>query len=231
MRLSRLAVFFPLFLAACSNPPVLTPPLEYSRLAKINLDVKDLSFVDRGVDAPPPWPIVTDQYRPTVTDALRQWASERLQAVGAVGQAAFVVKNAYIAEQSTPSESGWLTRGQGSKLIAHAEIELDARGNEGYALATTNANHFVSLPDNPDSDERKNAYHSLINGLMQNVDKYLEESIQGHMRNFIVTAPVIGSKLPPLSPVTPPPIPTIIAAPEPEPVSSSDSVVVRQLPD
>ena len=34
----------------CSETPAAPPPLDYGRLDKINLDVKDLDFVDRGND-------------------------------------------------------------------------------------------------------------------------------------------------------------------------------------
>jgi hypothetical protein len=200
MRPTRLAFILPLLLCACSTSTAPVPPLDYAQLGRINLDVKDLSFVDRGVEATPPYPIVSEQFSPTIADAVHTWASSRLQAVGVTGAGSFVVKNAYVAEQGASGDSSWfLSHGQDHKYIGHIEVEFEARGAEGYALATANATRAVSVPDNADSEEKRDAYGALLNGLMQDLNTYLEQAIHEHMQDFIVTAPVIGSKLPPLS--------------------------------
>jgi hypothetical protein len=202
MKSARLVLLASILLSACTTVPEGPPPLDYGKLDKINLDIKDLSFVDRGIDQTPAAPVVTEQFTPTIAEAIHSWASARLQAVGTQGSAAFVVKNAYVVEEGIPSANdSWFERGQTRKYTGHAEIGFDARGNEGYALATANASRSVTLPDDPSDDEKRDAYRALLNGLMQDLNNYLEASIRDHMKDFIITAPVIGSKLPPTAPV------------------------------
>ena len=200
MRLSRLAVLIPFLLCACSstNPPSPVAPLDYAQLEKINLDVKDLSFSDRGVEMPPTSPVINDQFSPTIADALHNWASQRLQAVGISGAANFVVKDAYVTEQGMKDDGSWFEQGPQARYTGHAEVEVNARGAEGYALATANATRSVSLPNNASQDEKRDAYRALLNGLMQDLNNYIDQAIHGHMNEFIVTAPIIGSKIPPM---------------------------------
>ena len=208
MRVSRLAVLIPILLCACSSSPVPVTPLDYAHIDRINLDVRDLTFTDRGIDMPPASPVVNDQFSPTIADGLHEWASQRLQAVGVNGSANFVVKNAYVTEQGM-KDSSWLGGGQSGKYTGHAEVEINARGAEGYALATANATRSVTLSSNADQDEKRDAYHALLNGLMQDLNNYIDQAVRNHMSQFIVTAPIIGSKIPPASPpsVTVTPVP------------------------
>ena len=200
MKLTHLAIIFALLVTACSSDTSSQEPLPYQQLNRISLNVKDLSFVDRGIDHYPATPLLVPPLQPTVTDAVHRWATDRLQAVGNDGLAAFVVKNAYVTEEKIPTDSSWFERKQASKMTAHVEIEFDARNNQSYGLATANAVRSVSVPENPTDGERQDAYNRLIDGLMVDLDKYLDQAIHEHMREFIVTDPVIGSKLPPQSP-------------------------------
>jgi len=203
MRVPRLAVLIPFLLCACSStPPAPVSPLDYAQLDKINLDVRDLTFTDRGIDMPPSSPVINDQFSPTIADSLHNWASQRLQAVGIAGSANIVVKNAYVTEQGMKSDSDWFERGQTARYTGHADVEIEARGAEGYALATANATRSVTLPNNADQDEKRDAYRALLNGLMQDLNNYIDQAIHSHMSEFIVTAPIIGSKIPPVG--TPP---------------------------
>jgi len=195
MRISRLAVLLALFISSCASPAPAPAPLDYPQLGKISLDVKDLTFVDRGIEQMPAAPVVKN-LQPSVADALHIWASQRLQAVGGDGIAAFVVKNAYVTEEALPAESSWFQRPQTGKLTGHVEIEFDARGKQGYALATANAARSVTLSENPSDGEKQDAYNTLLSGMMQDLDKYLDQAIHDHMKDFIVNDPVIGSRLP-----------------------------------
>ena len=143
MRISRLAVFFTLLIVSCASPEPPPAALDYPQLGKINLDVKDLTFVDRGIDQLPASPTVKG-LQPSIADALHIWASQRLQATGNDGVAAFVVKNAYVTQEALSADSSWFERQQTSKLTGHVEIEFDARGKQGYALATANAVRTVT---------------------------------------------------------------------------------------
>ena len=58
--------------------------------------------------------------------------------------------------------------------------------SDSYALASAEASRWVSLPEDPSTAERKEAYYSLLNSLMRDLGKNLESSIQAHMQDFVL---------------------------------------------
>jgi hypothetical protein len=184
------AFAFLAFLSACSSEPV-TAPQQYSLPPKINIDVQTITFADRSGAQPMDSPYTNNHFTPTISDAIRQWAGDRLQATGTEGQAAIIIKEASLTQQAIPHDSSWLTREQTSKYSAHAEVQVEARGREGYAVASAQASRFVTLPDNPNEIEKQKAYFDVLNGLMRDLGTNIESAMREHLHDFIVTAPVI----------------------------------------
>ena len=130
----------PLLLCACTNPPAPVPPLDKASWSEINLDVKDLDFVDRGIDQQPTAPVVTDQFSPTIAEAIHSWASQQFTGrrhcrLGRL----YHVENAYVTEVGPPGSDV-------HKYTGHVEVGFEARGHEGEALAAANATRTVTLP-------------------------------------------------------------------------------------
>jgi hypothetical protein len=195
-------------LAACSTDNNLPPPrTDYGLPPKISMDVQSINLVDRNPIQSVSSPYNSNHFQPTIDEAIRQWAKDRLQAVGPVGQAVVIIKDASLNQESVPHDTDWFTRQQGSKYIAHAEVELEAKGHEGYALATAQANRFETLPDNPTEAERQAAYYKILNELMKDLGQNLEASIQTHMRDFLVSAPVLAPSMAPISTPVAMPVP------------------------
>ncbi len=159
--------------------------------SKINLDVLSIVVLDRSNAMLGPSPYTTNNFQPTITNAIRQWASEKLVAVGTTGQAIFVIKDASLKSEAIPYHDSWFTREQTSKYVGHAEIELDVTGHEGHGMVTTAATQFETLPETPSSIERQNAYTKLLNGLMHDLGNNVRGGIHDHINNFVITAPVI----------------------------------------
>jgi hypothetical protein len=196
---------FLLLLSACAADQTVQAPVNYNLPAKITLDVQSINLVDRNPIQPASSPYNSNHFQPTIDDAIRQWAKDRLQAVGATGQAVVIIKDASLTQQSLAHDTDWFTRQQGNKYIAHAEVELEAKGHEGYALASAQASRFETLADNPTESERQTAYYNILNGLMKDLGQNLEASIQTHMRDFVVTAPILApSSMPVVAPASQP---------------------------
>jgi len=195
-------------LTACTADQPAPAPANYILPPKITLDVQLINLVDRNPIQSAGSPYNSNNFQPTIDEAIRQWAKDRLQAIGQRGQAVVIIKDASLTQQSIPHDTDWFTRQQGSKYVAHAEVEIEAKGAEGYALASAQASRFETLPDNPTEAERQAAYFNLLNGLMKDLGQNLEASIQAHMHDFVVTAPIFGS--PTLQPVSTP-----VASPAP----------------
>jgi hypothetical protein len=183
------------FLSACSTEPTTQPQGQYGLPPKINIDVQTITFADRSGAQPMDSPYNTSHFQPTIADAIRQWAGDRLQATGAEGQLAVIVKDATLAQQAIAHEDDWLTRPQASKYAAHAEVEVEVRGREGYGVATAQASRFETLPEHANDIEKQKAYFNVLNGLMRDLGTNIEAAIQAHLRDFIVTAPVFENGL------------------------------------
>jgi hypothetical protein len=183
-------------LAACAfeqTPPPVT--LNRTLFPKIVMDVKTISLTDRSGLQPSDSPYVGNKFSPTITEAVKQWATDRLQANGQTGQAILVIKKAALTTESLPVKDGvegWFTREQSVKYVGRVDVTIEANGKSGYAVADAIASRAVSLPENPTEIEKQNAYMTLLNGLMKDLSENLESGIHAHMASFITTAPVYG---------------------------------------
>ena len=188
-----LALVLSSVLAGCADEPP-APVANYSLPPRINLDVQSISLTDRSMPQPASSPYNSNDFQPTITQAVRQWAKDRLQAVGGAGQAMVIIKDATLDQRTVPYEHDIFTRQQASKYVAHVAIDIEAQGHGGYAIASAEASRFVTLPENPDSNERRKAYFDVLNGLMRDLGVNLEASIKGHMRDFVVSVPMFESR-------------------------------------
>jgi len=185
-----------LALSACStqSPP---PPVALNQILspKIAMDVRVISLADRSGLQPSDSPYNGNRFSPTIADAIKQWATDRLQANGQTGQAIVLVKKASLSAQPLPVKDGiegWFTREQAIKYVGHAEVSIEANGKNGFAVTDASATRAVTLPENPTDNEKQAAYMMLLNGLMKDVGENLEAGIHEHMSNFIATAPIYG---------------------------------------
>ena len=107
-----------------------------------------------------------------------------------------------MTSQPLPLKTGidsWFTRQQALKYTGHAEVTVEANGSAGFATSTASATRSVTLPENPNALEKQDAYYSLLNGLMKDLGEHLDSGIQGHLQNFIITAPILGSTAIPMN--------------------------------
>jgi hypothetical protein len=196
--MKKLFAAFGLLLALSACETEQAPPPAHSAHTlppKISLDVQAINLADRSGLQPNSSPYNTDRFTPTISEAIRQWASDRLQAAGQSGQAIIVIKDASLIQQPLPVShgiDGWFTRQQGVKYIARAEVSLEANGRPGFALTDAVATRAVTLPEDPTPVEKQDAYFSLLNGLMKDLGQNMETGIQTHMGGFIVTPQVYG---------------------------------------
>ncbi len=185
-----------LALTACSYEQA--PPLPVSHVLppKIALNVRAVNLADRSGIQPPNSPYNTNHFTPTIAEAIKQWAGDRLQAVGQNGQAIIVIKDASLTAQPLAVQDGfdsWFTRQQGLKYMGHADVSIEASGSGGFAVTDASASRVLTLPENPTAMEKQDAYYTMLNGLMKDLGENLDSGIQAHMSNFITTAPIYGS--------------------------------------
>jgi hypothetical protein len=207
----RLALLLALAVTACAAPPQRPLPLklDYSSLGKMGLDVHDIHFIGghaTQVDFPQ---YAADQFHPSLEEAIHRWSDDRLVATGTTGDATVVVKSANYEVQALATQTGLnvvAERQQSRKITGHVAVEVQARGSEGAVIATAEATRFVTLPEDPTTAERQAAYNALLAGLMQDLDRNLDQAIHEHMRDFLVgSAPPMDNSIAPMAPMPPPP--------------------------
>ncbi len=223
-----------LSLAACSGDLPPPAPMATKTLpAKIGLDVQAINLADRSEIQPSTSPYNDNHFTPTINDAIRQWATDRLQATGQTGQAIILIKDASLSAQALPKKDGidkLFTRQQTLKYTGHAQVSIEANGHAGFATADANATRSVTLPEDPTDMEKQDAYYTLISGLMKDLSANLDAAIQNHMGSFITTAPVLGMaatplETPPLQPLTVQPMATALP-----PIITNQTVTVTAVP-
>ncbi len=194
MKKTALALFCGVLLAACSSEPVRTPPLQldYSQLGKIYLNTREVRVIDRSAGRPARPPYVGHMFQPRLADAASRWAQDRLQATGSMGQATFIIKEASVQEQPLRTVGGidsWFTRQQASKYVGRIEVQLDAQSpvNNTVGSATAHATYATTLPEKPTEAEKNAAYREILEGIMRDLNRKLEQAIQQHLRAFLGT--------------------------------------------
>lgn len=186
LRFASLFVFAALLAACADNTPMVVQPMADSG-ARISLDVRTISLVDRSGIQPSDSPYNTNHFTPTIADSIRQWATNHLQATGSSGEAIVIIKDASLSSQPIPYARDYFTREQASKYTGHAEVTIEVRGarNGDYALADAAATRYQTLPENPTDLEKQNAYTTVLNGLMRDLGGNLDASIRQHVQPYI----------------------------------------------
>jgi hypothetical protein len=206
--MKKMTAVFSLMIAlgACASEQTPLPPVVNHILPpKITLDVQTISLADRSGMQPASSPYKSNHFTPTIAEAIRQWAGDRLQANGTSGQAIIVIKEASLVAQPLAVKDGidsWFTRQQGEKYIGRADVSIEATGVGGFAVTDASASRILTLPENPTAIEKQDAYFTMLNGLMKDLGQNLETGIQAHMSRFITSAPVFGVTSVPTGQVT-----------------------------
>ncbi|MDX9690098.1 MAG: hypothetical protein RBT70_06490 [Alphaproteobacteria bacterium] len=181
-----------LLLVACSSDPNPEPMrLDYSNLGKIQLNTQDLRIVNRAKNTSQAVPYVGHNFKPTLVEAVNHLAAERINAVGRLGHATLIIRDASVTEQPLDMASDFeslFTRQQATKYIGRVEVSLEAQSPSSGAVSIANAHavHAVTLPEDPTEFEKYGAYEKLVNTLMDNLNSQLEKSIYTHMSGFLV---------------------------------------------
>lgn len=194
--LPALAVTLLLLTGCASDEPRPEPlQLSYRNLGQINLNLKNFNIINRAANVPQRPPYVGHQFQPTLAEAVNRWAMDRVQAVGSEGGfATLIIKDASVTQKPLATDGKLFTREQASKYQGRIEVDIEAKAPDGsYGMATANAVHAVTLPEDATDAEKYAAYTLLLNKLMANLNSSLEKSMRQHLGRFMVGQPVSGS--------------------------------------
>ncbi len=167
----------PLALAACvseTTAPPPTAPLDYSAYGKLPLNVASIQIQQNYFPSGQP-PDVSAEDPLNPVSALRQMATERLQAQGGTGRAVFSIDNASVIQQ-------------GAELIGAFTVTLtiyDDRGTRvGYASATA-TRQLAGF-----GSDLRGALYSLTTELMQQMNGEFERQVRHSLGPWLL-APAV----------------------------------------
>ena len=180
-----------LLLVACAADEPAPVKQDVDLSPKINLDVLTVVVIDRSDSLLGATPYATNNFQPTIANAMRQWATSKLIAVGTTGEAIVVIRDASLKSEPLHHTDDMFTRQQTSKYVGHAELEIDVSGREGHGQVLADASYFDTLPEEPTVLERQNAYTTLLNALMRDLSNNVRGGVRDHLGAFVVTAPLV----------------------------------------
>lgn len=181
-----LATLFVCVLSACASPPPAPVKQVVDASPAINLDVLTVTVLDRTMPQPGTSPYNTNNFQPTLASAIRQWATQKLVAVGTTGEAIIVIRDATLNAETIPHPDSWFTREQTSKYVGHASIEVGITRRNQQGQVTAEASRFETLPEQPSSLERQNAYNKILNGVMQELTANVRAGVNQHLAGFVL---------------------------------------------
>ena len=187
LRPAVLAIAATLALGACTSAPPRPQArqISFANLAPISFDVARIEVVQQY--QPPQVPPNVDHLTPVQpTDAIRRWANERVRAMGGSGTMRVIIKDASITEThlaGTTGVRGAFTTDQSERydgrLSVDLVVEVPSRRFQGYTGATVA--RTISVPENVSLQGREDAWHSLVERMMADLNAKLEEGIDGNL--------------------------------------------------
>ncbi|MGH6880841.1 MAG: hypothetical protein ACREFM_07975, partial [Hypericibacter sp.] len=122
-------------LAACDTPPHRDPfpQLTYAHLGPINLDVARIVILD-AYQPPMADPHVEQDFPTPPATAARQWAQDRLKAVGSDGVAKYTITDGSAIDVPLPRTTGLdgvITQDQSDRYDVTVTVRLDVENRMG----------------------------------------------------------------------------------------------------
>ena len=125
-------------------------------------------------------------------DAAIRWAKSRLKVAGATRRLLFTVVEAPIIESALEKNeglSGLLTVEQSERYDARLAIDLTLIGYDGRTEGRANiaAERSITVAEDASLNQREAAWLRLVEQLMQDADRQLEETITEVFSKYVVT--------------------------------------------
>lgn len=178
-------------LGSCDTPPHREsfPQLTYQHLAPINLDVAQIVIVD-GYQPPMTAPHVEQDFPTPPASAARQWAQDRLKAVGTDGVAKFTILDGSAIDVPLPRTTGLdgvITQDQSDRYDVTVTVRLDVEnrmGNHNGSI-TASAKRSNTAAEDMTLNEREKLWFEMTDKLMQTLNAELEKQIAANLKDFV----------------------------------------------
>jgi hypothetical protein len=186
-----LLIVFGLSVVGCEAtvPSPTFPDLTFGHLGPIKLNVGSMEIVST-YKPPMSAPNVEHLFPTPPGDAMGRWAADRLLATGSTSRARFVILEASVVETALKKQKGLkgaFTKDQSERyeavLEATLEIFDDSETSKGFANAR--ASRSVTVGEDATVNERAQAWFSLNEALMRDINAELEKNISLYLGNWL----------------------------------------------
>ena len=175
-------------LTACNTPPARQkfPDITFQHLPPFRLGVAHVEIVETY--KPDPANDIGNQFPEPPVSVARQWAEDRLLAVGTQGQATYTITLAKAID--TP-----LKRSQGMSAMTHKDqsnrfdlaitvnLEVNASGKSGAVTAQAVRSQTVS--EDMTLNQREGVLFNLLDVTMKDVNAQMEKLIPQYLGGFV----------------------------------------------
>jgi hypothetical protein len=187
LRLFGLALLA-LALVSCNTPPKRQtfPDITFQHLQPFRLDVARMQIVDGY--RPDPGADIGNQFPEAPAAVARQWAQDRLLAVGQQGEAVYTITLAKAKQ--TP-----LKRSQGMTAMTHKDqsdrydlaitVNLEVRSGGKAGAVTAQAARSRTVREDMTLNEREGVLFNLLDVTMKDVNAQMEKLIPRYLGGFV----------------------------------------------
>lgn len=204
MLLRRSVLALPAALAACAAPPpaprVDGPPIAYTHLTPIRLDVQRIDIEER-MPIPGPNDVGRD-LQPSPAEAVRIMGRDRLGAFGTEHRARFSVTRAQILRTRPQTRGGVFTSDPGERLDCQLTARVDILDGNDRRLGFAEASAERSLSVESTNAARRAGAETLLRQAMFDLNTEFEFQIRRALRPYLVEgnpaappAPVLREEL------------------------------------
>jgi len=182
-----------LWLAACvSEPlePVSWPDIAFTSKPPIEFNVAEIKIVNAYREPLEP-PYVGEQFPVSPSRAARNWAEDRLRAVGRRGTLTVTIRESSAVEEQLKSSGGLTdmrTMEQSARYTLVIDMEVRAMDPVGPRAASASARTKKSITVREDAtlDEREQTWYDLTKDAITTFDAAMEGQIRKTLNSFIL---------------------------------------------
>jgi hypothetical protein len=177
-----------LALVSCNTPPKRQafPEITFQHLQPFRLDVARVQIVD-GYQ-PDPGADIVNQFPEAPAAVARQWAEDRLTAVGQQGEAIYTITLAKATQ--TP-----LQRSQGMSAMTHKDqsdrydlaitVNLEVRSGGKSGAVTAKAARSQTVREDMTLNQREGVLFNLLDVTMKDLNAQMEKLIPHYLGGFV----------------------------------------------